>query len=52
MTLLAKRDGSVIRFSLKQGVGTRVGKSPWKVSELELCSLNERRAETSSRDFT
>ena len=31
IVVLAKREGNTIKFSLKQGVGNRVGKSPWKV---------------------
>ena len=31
VTLLAKRDGSKLRFSLRQGVGEWAGRAPWKV---------------------
>jgi protein arginine N-methyltransferase 7 len=31
ITILAKREGNTIRFSLKEGVGCKVSKSPWKV---------------------
>ena len=31
VTLLAKREGHAIKFSLREGVGQRVGKAPWKV---------------------
>ena len=30
-TLLARREGGKVRFSLREGVGSWVGKSPWKI---------------------
>ena len=31
IAVLAKREADVIRFSLKEGVGSWVGKPPWKI---------------------
>lgn len=31
MTLLSKREGSKVNFSLRQGIGEWVGRAPWKV---------------------
>ena len=31
LTVLAKRDGNDLRFTLKEGVGSWVGKAPWKI---------------------
>ena len=31
LTVMAKRDGNDLRFTLKEGVGSWVGKAPWKI---------------------